>query len=77
MDSTREDTLIYFESPHRVRALMAEALEVFGDRRAALANDLTKLHERIDRNLLSSLLDETEDRRLRGEFILLVEGSPG
>lgn len=76
-DADRADTLIYFESPHRVHALIADALEVFGDRRAALANDLTKLHEKIDRSLLSVLRDETRDRRLRGEFILLVEGRSG
>ena len=76
-DAAREDTLIYFESPHRVRALIASALEVFGDRRAALANDLTKLHEKIDRDSLSVLLEETRDSRLRGEFILLVEGQSG
>ncbi len=76
-DLERADTLIYFESPHRVRTLIADALEVFGDRRAALANDLTKLHERIDREVLSVLLDETAGRRLRGEFILLVEGASG
>ena len=76
-DADRADTLIYFESPHRVHALIADALELFGDRRAALANDLTKLHEKIDRGLLSVLLEETRDRRLRGEFILLVEGRSG
>lgn len=75
-DAEREDTLIYFESPHRVHGLIAAALEVFGDRRAALVNDLTKLHERVDRTRLSLLLDDTRDRRLRGEFILLVEGRP-
>ncbi len=76
-DAEREDTLIYFESPHRVGALIASALEVFGDRRAALVNDLTKLHEKIDRDSLSILLEKTRDRRLRGEFILLVEGQSG
>ena len=73
-DADRADTLIYFESPHRVHALIADALEAFGDRRAALANDLTKLHEKIDRCRLSVLGEEIRDRRLRGEFILLVEG---
>lgn len=76
-DADRADTLIYFESPHRVHALIADALEAFGDRRAALANDLTKLHEKIDRSPLSVLLEATRDRRLRGEFILLVEGRSG
>lgn len=76
-DADRADTLIYFESPHRVHALIADALEAFGDRRAALANDLTKLHEKIDRGPLSVLREETRDRRLRGEFILLVEGRSG
>ncbi len=77
VDAEREDTLIYFESSHRVPALIAAALEVFGDRRAVLANELTKLHEKIDRNSLSRLLEETRDRRLRGEFILLIEGRSG
>ncbi|MDE2825571.1 MAG: 16S rRNA (cytidine(1402)-2'-O)-methyltransferase [Gemmatimonadota bacterium] len=76
-DADRADTLIYFESPHRVHGLIADALEAFGDRRAALANDLTKLHEKIDRSPLSVLREETRDRRLRGEFILLVEGRSG
>lgn len=76
-DADCADTLIYFESPHRVHALIADALEAFGDRRAALANDLTKLHEKIDRSPLSVLREETRDRRLRGEFILLVEGRSG
>ncbi|MXX02630.1 MAG: 16S rRNA (cytidine(1402)-2'-O)-methyltransferase [Gemmatimonadetes bacterium] len=76
-DADRADTLIYFESPHRVHALIADALEAFGDRRAALANDLTKLHEKIDRSPLSVLREETRDRRLRGEFVLLVEGRSG
>lgn len=77
VDAEREDTLIYFESSHRVPALIAAALEVFGDRRAVLANELTKLHEKIDRNSLFRLLEETRDRRLRGEFILLIEGRSG
>lgn len=76
-DADRADTLIYFESPHRVHALITDALEAFGDRRAALANDLTKLHEKIERSPLSELREETRDRRLRGEFILLVEGQSG
>lgn len=76
-DADRADTLIYYESPHRVHALIADGLEAFGDRRAALANDLTKLHEKIDRSPLSVLREETRDRSLRGEFILLVEGRSG
>ena len=76
-DADREDTLIYYESPHRVHALIAAALDVFGDRRASLVNDLTKLHEKVDRGTLSFLLEDTRDRRLRGEFVLLVEGRTG
>lgn len=76
-DAHRTDTLIYFESPHRVHSLIAEALHIFGDRRAALVNDLTKLHEKIDRDELSVLLENTRDQRLRGEFILLVQGRVG
>ncbi|HOM67920.1 MAG TPA: 16S rRNA (cytidine(1402)-2'-O)-methyltransferase, partial [Brevefilum fermentans] len=45
VDAESPHTLIFYESPHRVRAFLADALAVLGDRQAALANDLTKKFE--------------------------------
>ena len=68
-------TLIYYESPHRLMASLQDALDIFGDRRAALANDLTKMYERMFRGTLASLHAELAEARLLGEFVLLVEGA--
>jgi len=67
-------TLIYYESPYRLIESLEMALEVFGDRLAALANDLTKRFERVDRGLLSEILDVARGMTLRGEFVLLIAG---
>jgi len=67
-------TLIYYESPHRLRAFLAEALDVFGDRRAAVAKELTKLHESVRRARLSELL-ETMEAKPKGEYVVVIEGA--
>ena len=71
-DRASPHTLIYYESPYRLKAALGDALEVFGDRRAALANDLTKMFERVDRGTLSELLRVCEPR---GEYVLVVAGA--
>src|SRR2546427_829407 len=60
-------TLIFYESPYRLEAFLQDAQEVFGDREAALANDLTKMFEAVQRGTLSSLLERSEERRVGKE----------
>ncbi|MCL5278424.1 MAG: 16S rRNA (cytidine(1402)-2'-O)-methyltransferase [Planctomycetes bacterium] len=66
-------TLIYYESPFRVRKLLEDALAVFGDRPAAIAKELTKIHETVRRALLSELLAHLEDTP-KGEYVVLLAG---
>lgn len=76
VDRESPHTLIYYESPYRIAALLKDALEIFGDRPAALTRELTKSHEEVRRGHLSELvaaLDENEGRPL-GEFCLVVAG---
>jgi 16S rRNA (cytidine1402-2'-O)-methyltransferase len=73
-DLNTPHTLIFYESPYRVAALIEDALFVFGDRNAALANDLTKMFERVDRGSLSSLLALVRQTEPKGEYVLVVEG---
>jgi 16S rRNA (cytidine1402-2'-O)-methyltransferase len=73
-DVNAPHTLIFYESPYRVAALIEDALFVFGDRNAALANDLTKMFERVDRGSLSSLLALVRQTDPKGEYVLVVEG---
>ncbi|MCY4090187.1 MAG: 16S rRNA (cytidine(1402)-2'-O)-methyltransferase [Caldilineaceae bacterium] len=74
VDSSSPHTLVFYESPHRLRAFLVDALAVFGDRPAALANDLTKLYEQVQRGSISTLIEAMEGRTLRGEYIVVVGG---
>jgi len=74
IDSNAPHTLIYYESPYRIAAFLADALTVFGDRQAALANDLTKMFEKIERGTLSALLTSLGDAKLKGEYIVVIAG---
>ena len=74
-DTDLPHTLIYYESPHRLLPSLGDALEVFGDRQAAIANDLTKLFESILRGTLSELIARLAGTRLQGEYVLVVAGN--
>lgn len=67
------DTLVLFESPHRLPGTLADLLAVLGDRRAAVCRELTKLHEEIFRGTLSSAIQHFQAPR--GEFTLVIAGS--
>lgn len=71
-------TLILYEAPHRLTALLEDVAQLFGDREAALAKELTKLHEAVIRGHAEALLAwvRAEPGRERGEFVLLIEGAP-
>ena len=76
VDQTSPHTLIFYESPFRLAAFLEDALAVFGDRPAALANDLTKLYEHVERAPLSSLLSSVRDAgKLKGEYIVVIGGA--
>jgi 16S rRNA (cytidine1402-2'-O)-methyltransferase len=66
------DTLVVYESPHRLRATLADALETLGDRRIAVARELTKVYEEIWRGTISGALEHFSEPR--GELTLVIEG---
>jgi 16S rRNA (cytidine1402-2'-O)-methyltransferase len=74
VDQDSPHTLIFYESPYRLASFLQDALTVYGDRPAAIANDLTKLFEKISRGRLSTLLAEVADRTLKGEYIVVIAG---
>lgn len=75
VDRDSPHTLIFYESPYRLQSFLAAALEVYGDRRAAIANDLTKLFESVQRGSLSELAGALGDSKLRGEYVVVIEGA--
>jgi 16S rRNA (cytidine1402-2'-O)-methyltransferase len=74
VDRAAPHTLIYYESPYRLEAFLRDALATFGDRQAAIANDLTKMFEKISRGRLSTLLAEVSQAKARGEYIVVIAG---
>ena len=69
-------TMIFYESPQRIGAFLAEAAEVFGDRRACVVRELTKVHEEILRGTLSGLAAEIAGRAsVLGEITVVVGGA--
>ncbi len=69
------DTLILFESPHRVRATLEDIRAVLGDRRVALCRELTKVHEEILRGTVTDVIERLPEEP-RGEVTLVIEGAP-
>jgi 16S rRNA (cytidine1402-2'-O)-methyltransferase len=67
-------TLIFFESPHRVVDMLIDMEEAFGNRRAAVIKELTKMHEEVYRGGLSDILDRLEEATIAGEYVVVVEG---
>jgi 16S rRNA (cytidine1402-2'-O)-methyltransferase len=74
VDRDAPHTLIFYESPYRLLDFLHDALAVFGDRPAALANDLTKMFEKVERGTLSMLLHSVEQSQLKGEYIVVIAG---
>lgn len=78
LEAVREDprTLIFYEAPHKLVSTLADMLEAFGDRRIALARELTKVHEEVRRTTLAGAAAHYAENPPRGEFVLIVEGAP-
>ncbi|MGE5179024.1 MAG: 16S rRNA (cytidine(1402)-2'-O)-methyltransferase [Bacteroidota bacterium] len=69
-------TLIFFESPHRLRVALADLAEAWGDRPASISRELTKKFEETRRGTLRELLAWVASSPPRGEFVLIVGGAP-
>ncbi len=66
-------TLVLFESPNRIAALLADAATALGgDRQAAICRELTKIHETFDRGTLVELATRYSDRAVKGEIVLVI-----
>ena len=68
-------TVVLFESPHRLATLLRDVLVELGDRRTAVARELTKLHEEVIRGRASEVLATLADHEPRGEVVVVLEGA--
>lgn len=67
-------TMIFYEAPHRILETISDLIEVFGDRSAVVAREITKLYEEFIRGMLSDMLQTLENRKIAGEYVILVSG---
>ena len=70
-----DSTLIFYEGPTKVKGTLSDLLEAFGDRRASVVRELTKVYEEVLRGTLSEHIAHFEQTEPRGEFVIVVEGS--
>lgn len=74
VDEASPHTLIFYESPYRLLEFLEDALSVYGNRRAAIANDLTKKFETVLRGSLQELLEKMLGEKLLGEYTVVIAG---
>ena len=72
----RKETLIFYEAPHRIKKTLDALYEIFGDRKACIARELTKKHEEFIRLGLKNMT-ELDSETLKGEMVIVVEGCTG
>ena len=68
-----KETLIFYESPHRIKEFLEDVLSVLGDRRIVLARELTKKFEEYIRGNVSEVVEFADT--LKGEMVVIVEGN--
>jgi 16S rRNA (cytidine1402-2'-O)-methyltransferase len=68
-------TLVAYESPNRLIAMLRDARAALGERRVALANELTKLYEQTWRGTLSEAVEHLEENPPRGEYVVVIGGA--
>lgn len=66
--------MVFFEAPNRLAGTLEEIRSAMGDRRVAVARELTKQHEEVVRATIGEVLDALEGREVLGEVVIVVQG---
>ncbi|MFH1001912.1 MAG: 16S rRNA (cytidine(1402)-2'-O)-methyltransferase [bacterium] len=69
-----ERTIIFYETPHRLKRALKDMVEILGDRKIVIARELTKKYEEIIRGKLNLVLSEMNTKEIKGEITLVVQG---
>jgi 16S rRNA (cytidine1402-2'-O)-methyltransferase len=73
LEEVRE-TIIFYESPHRIIETLKDISDILGDREIVLARELTKLYEEVLRGRVSEIQNQILGRAIRGEITLIISG---
>lgn len=68
-----KQTIIFYESPHRITDTLSQILDVFGNRNIAIVREISKLHEEVIRDNIENILKISDT--LKGEMVIIVEGN--
>jgi len=69
-------TIVLYEAPHRIKEVLKDIEEAWGDREITLARELTKLHEEFFRGTIATAREFLESKEPRGEFVLVIAAPP-
>lgn len=72
--SLEKRTLIFYEAPHRIFKTLGDMSEIFGERKAALVKEITKIHEEALRGSLADIVRMLHNTTIAGEYVIIVEG---
>jgi len=72
--SREERTVIFYESPQRLKNVVRELADLYPNRRVAIAREMTKLHEEVLRGTLVEVAATLQDRDVLGEIVVVLEG---
>jgi 16S rRNA (cytidine1402-2'-O)-methyltransferase len=75
--ATEKRSLIFFEPPHRIEKFLHDCLEILGNRQVFWCRELTKIHEEFIHDSLANILLQCNDKKIKGESVLIIAGSPG
>lgn len=70
-------TIIFYESPHRLKDTLKDMLKVLGNRRIAVNREITKKYQEIIREDIETVINIFNEKEVKGEFVLIVEGFKG
>ena len=73
----KKETLIFYESPHRLKDTLKDMLKFFGNRKIAVNRELTKKYQEVIRQDIETVLKIYEEKEVKGEFVLIVDGFKG
>lgn len=71
----RQETLVFYEAPHRLKDTLKDLQLVLGNRKITLARELTKKFEEFLRGTIEEAITWTQDNEIRGEFCIVLEGN--
>lgn len=68
-----KQTIIFYESPHRITDTLSQILDAFGNRNIAIVREISKIHEEVIRDNIENILKISDT--LKGEMVIIVEGN--